>query len=54
MYALIGKFTAVSGRRAALCEQFLKAAAGMKHAPGCLEYLVYLDDTDGIWVFELW
>jgi quinol monooxygenase YgiN len=54
MYALIGKFTATEGKQTALGDQLLKAAAGMENAPGCLQYLVYLDEADGVWVSELW
>ena len=54
MYALIGKFTATGGDQDALGEQLLKAAAGMENATGCLQYLVYLDDADGVWVSEIW
>lgn len=54
MYALIGKFTATAGNQAALGEQLLNAAAAMERAPGCLQYLVYQDDADSVWVSELW
>jgi quinol monooxygenase YgiN len=54
MYALIGKFTATAGNQAALAKQLLSAAAAMENVPGCLQYLVYQDDTNGVWVSELW
>jgi quinol monooxygenase YgiN len=54
MYALIGKFTATAGNQSALGERLLSAAQKMESAPGCLQYLVYLDDADGVWISEIW
>ena len=54
MYALIGKFTATGGNQAALGDRLQEAARQMADAPGCLQYLVYLDDSDGVWVSEIW
>ena len=54
MYALIGKFTATAGNQDALGERLLAAARQMQSVPGCLQYLIYLDDIDGVWVSEIW
>lgn len=53
MYGLIGKITAVSGRREALISILLEGTAGM---PGCLSYVVARDtaDADAIWITEVW
>jgi len=53
MYGLIGKITAVEGRRSELVEVLLESVADM---PGCLSYVVALDpgDENGIWVTEVW
>jgi quinol monooxygenase YgiN len=53
LYALIGKFAATDGNQAALGDRLLEAAREMTNAPGCLQYLVYLDDADGVWVSEI-
>lgn len=53
MYGLIGKITAVAGRRAALASILIDGTAGM---PGCLSYVVAADATepDALWVTEVW
>ncbi len=52
MYGLIGKITAQPDARAELAA----ILASMRSMPGCLSYVVALDDTDadGIWVTEVW
>lgn len=53
MYGLIGKMTAVAGKRDELIAILLEGVAGM---PGCLSYVVAKDpaDTDAIWITEVW
>ena len=53
MYGLIGKITAVTGRREALASILLEGTAGM---PGCLSYVVAADpaEPDALWVTEVW
>ena len=53
MYGLIGKMTAVSGRRDELVAILLEGTTGM---PGCLSYVVARDlsDEDAIWITEVW
>lgn len=53
MYGLIGKITAVAGKRDELAAILLEGAQGM---PGCLSYVVAKDPSDpnGIWVTEVW
>jgi quinol monooxygenase YgiN/ketosteroid isomerase-like protein len=53
MYGLIGKFTAVAGRRDALAAILLDATTAM---PDCLSYVVANDpgDPDALWVTEVW
>ncbi len=53
MYGLIGKITAVTGRRDELARILIEASSRL---PGCLSYVVALDtgDADGIWVTEVW
>lgn len=53
MYGLIGKMTAVEGRRDALTAILLENLGTM---PGCLSYVVAHDPVDGdaIWVTEVW
>jgi quinol monooxygenase YgiN len=53
MYGLIGKMTAVAGKREALIAILLEGVAGM---PGCLSYIVAKDptDTNAIWITEVW
>jgi quinol monooxygenase YgiN len=53
MHGLIGKMTAVPGRRDALIAILLEGVAGM---PGCLSYVVAKDpaDADSIWITEVW
>lgn len=53
MYGLIGKMTAVLGRRDDLIAVLNEGIAGM---PGCLSYIIAKDltDEDTIWVTEVW
>jgi quinol monooxygenase YgiN len=52
VYGLIGKITAVPGRRDELAE----ILAGVGSMVGCLSYIVAHDpsDPDGVWVTEVW
>jgi len=53
MYGLIGKMTAVEGKRDELIAILME---GMQEMPGCLSYVVAKDPEDGdaIWVTEVW
>lgn len=53
MYGLIGKMTAVAGKRDELISILLEGVAGM---PGCLSYVVAKDpaDADAVWITEVW
>ncbi len=53
MYGLIGKMTAVAGKRDELISILLEGVAGM---PGCLSYVVAKDpaDANAIWITEVW
>jgi len=53
MYGLIGKITAVAGRREALAAILLEGTRAM---PGCLSYIVAADpaDPDALWITEVW
>ena len=53
MHGLIGKMTAVEGKRDELIGILLE---GTKAMPGCLSYIVAKDpaDTTSIWVTEVW
>lgn len=53
MYGLIGKMTAVEGKRDALIAVLLE---GTKEMPGCLSYVVAKDPADAttIWISEVW
>jgi quinol monooxygenase YgiN len=53
MYGLIGRFSAVTGKRDELIAILLKGVAGM---PGCLSYIVARDpkDPDAVWITEAW
>ena len=53
MYGLIGKITAVAGRRDDLANILIDGTAGM---PGCLSYVVAADaaEPDALWVTEVW
>lgn len=56
-YGLIGKMTALPGRRDELLELLRQGAALMGEAPiGCLLYLISTaaDDQDALWVTEVW
>lgn len=52
-YGLIGRMTAVAGRRDELARILLDGVAGM---PGCLSYVVATDpaDADLLWITEAW
>lgn len=53
MYGLIGKMTAVAGKRGELIKILLDGVANM---PGCISYIVAKDakDAEGIWITEVW
>ncbi len=53
MYGLIGRMSAVAGRRDELLAILLKSVGGM---PGCLSYVVATDPgaPDAIWITEVW
>ena len=53
MHGLIGKLTAVEGKRDDLIAILLE---GTKEMPGCLSYVVAKDPSDasGIWITEVW
>lgn len=53
MYGLIGKMTAVDGKRDELVSILVEGVAGM---PGCLSYIVATEpgDASAIWITEAW
>jgi quinol monooxygenase YgiN len=53
MYGLIGKLTAVAGKRDEVLAILLEGLADM---PGCLSYIVAKDpsDANAIWITEVW
>lgn len=53
MYGLIGKMTAVAGKRDELIAILLD---GVSEMPGCLSYVVAKDPqaADAIWITEVW
>ena len=53
MYGMLGRMTAVAGKRDALLAILLESPGGM---PGCLSYIVAkdLNDPDALWVTEAW
>ena len=53
MYGLIGRFSALEGRRDELIAAMLEASGDM---PGCLSYIVARDpkDASAVWVTEVW
>jgi len=53
MYGLIGKMTAVPGKREELLWILL---GGIGEMPGCLSYVVARDpaNADAIWITEVW
>jgi quinol monooxygenase YgiN len=53
MYGLIGKMSAVTGKRDELIAILLE---GVDDMPGCLSYVVSKDssDADAIWITEVW
>ena len=53
MYGLIGKMTAVDGKRDELVAILVEGVAGM---PGCLSYIVATEpgDANAIWITEAW
>ena len=55
-YGCYVKFTARTGKRDALVELLLRAAEGVKSAPGCELYLINiaLSEPESVWVTEVW
>ena len=53
MFGLIGKVTAVAGKRDELVSILV---GGVNSMPGCLSYIVANDpaDADGLWITEVW
>ena len=53
MYGMIGKMSAVTGKRDALLEILLESVGDM---PGCLSYVVHKDvkEPDALWISEAW
>ena len=53
MYGLIGRMTAVPGRRDDLAAILLE---GLRDLPGCRSYVVARDPADGdaLWITEVW
>ncbi|HEX6315626.1 MAG TPA: putative quinol monooxygenase [Gemmatimonadaceae bacterium] len=53
MYGLIGKMTAVAGKRDELARAMLSGTQAM---PGCLSYVIANDptDADALWITEVW
>jgi quinol monooxygenase YgiN len=53
MYGLIGKMTAIPGKREELIAILLDGVSGM---PGCLSYIVATDpaDANAVWITEAW
>ena len=53
MYGLIGKMTAVPGKRDELARAMLDGTTAM---PGCLSYIIAHDptDADALWITEVW
>ena len=53
MYGLIGKMTAVPGKRDELAGAMLEGTTAM---PGCLSYVIAHDPTepDALWITEVW
>ena len=53
MFGLIGKMTAVEGKREELIAIML---AGVVNMPGCLNYIIAKDPSDesAIWITEVW
>lgn len=53
MYGLIGKMSAVAGKRDELLQAMLKGTESM---PGCLSYVIAIDpaDSNALWITEVW
>ena len=53
MYGLIGKMTAIPGKRDELARAMLDGTQAM---PGCLSYVIAHDpvDADALWITEVW
>ena len=53
MYGLIGKMTAIDGKRDELIAILLDSVGDM---PGCLSYIIATDtkDANAIWITEAW
>lgn len=52
MYGLIGRMRAVDGGR----DELAAVLAGMGEMPGCLSYVVAVEDSDPdtLWITEVW
>ena len=55
-YGLFGKLIAASGQRDALAALLLEAAALLRDAPGCEQYIVSVAESEpeAVWVSEVW
>lgn len=55
-YGLFGKFIAQAGQRDALAALLLEAAALLRDAPGCEQYIVSVSEgePEAVWVSEVW
>lgn len=55
-YAMIGKLTAQTGRRADLVEALKRAAELVAGMSGCHLYLVHVEAANeaNVWVYEMW
>jgi quinol monooxygenase YgiN len=53
MFGLIGKMSAVAGKRDELLRVML---GGTQAMPGCLSYVIAIDpgDPDALWITEVW
>ncbi len=56
MYGLIGKMTAVAGKRDEFIAALLEGTAAGPPMPGCMSYIVAKDpaDADALWITEVW
>jgi quinol monooxygenase YgiN len=55
-FGIYGKFTAHAGKRDALVQALLEAAAGLQSFEGCEVYIINVSETepDVVWVTEVW
>lgn len=55
-YGLIGKMTALPGRREDLIEALIEASRLIRDAKGLHSWLVHADveDADAVWITEIW